>query len=220
MKSYLLVFLAICLGVPEVKAFVLPSRSMGATQRSTMELMMYAESGSVNRREIMKYVAAASFAAPFLKVDPSSAAAKEAFPGSSRIIEGYKGLTFLLENWEKETTICNTASGECVRNPDAVRSYLGLRSTKHPLFGIEKVFVKGNSYLPDLDNADAYTEACENYQSVASLANSMAYTSVFGEYNPGGGKDMIEKYLEESKKYTIQATDSLAQIIKALELEM
>ena len=33
-----------------------------------------------------------------------------------------------------------------------------------------------------------------------AMSNSMAFISQFGEYNPGGGKDEVLKYLEESKK--------------------
>tara|TARA_B100000524_G_scaffold246963_1_gene132640 strand:+ start:67 stop:210 length:144 start_codon:yes stop_codon:yes gene_type:complete len=30
--------------------------------------------------------------------------------------------------------------------------------------------------------------------------NELAYTSSFGEYNPGGGKDQIAKYLELARE--------------------
>ena len=39
-----------------------------------------------------------------------------------------------------------------------------------------------------------------------------------GEYNPGGGKDEVLKYLEEAKKQVILARGALEKIIKALEL--
>lgn len=50
-----------------------------------------------------------------------------------RLVEGYTRLNYLLDNFDRETTLCNP---ECKRNPDVVRSYLGLRSTKDPLFQV------------------------------------------------------------------------------------
>lgn len=47
-----------------------------------------------------------------------------------------------MANWEKETTVCRENGGECKRDADPVRKYLGLRSTTDPLFQIEKVFGK------------------------------------------------------------------------------
>ena len=49
---------------------------------------------------------------------------------------------YLLANREKETTVCRENGGECKRDADPVRKYLGLRSTTDPLFQIEKVFGK------------------------------------------------------------------------------
>jgi len=139
-------------------------------------------------------------------------AAAEAFPGATRIQQGYAGLTYLLENWEKETTACD-ANGECRKDPDKVRKYLGLRSTKDPLFQIEKVLDKGQNYI-DPDDLDEYIGAVEEYIGTTSMANSMAYTSSFGEYNPGGGKDAVEKYLEESRKQVKAAYKALGTVGK------
>eukprot|EP00968_Pinguiococcus_pyrenoidosus_P026836 scaffold7340_cov266-Pinguiococcus_pyrenoidosus.AAC.2 len=52
----------------------------------------------------------------------------------SRLKKGIDGLNYLLDNWVKETTVCNP---ECNRSPDSVRFYLGRRSTEHPLYKIE-----------------------------------------------------------------------------------
>ena len=59
-----------------------------------------------------------------------------------RIKKGYENIQYLLNNWEKETTVCRENGGECKRDADAARRYLGLRSTTDPLFQIEKVFAK------------------------------------------------------------------------------
>ena len=58
----------------------------------------------------------------------------------ARIRTGYDNIQYLLNNWEKETTVCRENGGECKRDANAVRAYLGLRSTTDPLFQIEKVF--------------------------------------------------------------------------------
>jgi hypothetical protein len=48
-------------------------------------------------------------------------------------------------------------------------------------------------------------------------SNSMAFISQFGEYNPGGGKDQVLKYLNESETQVLLAKKSLKTIIDALE---
>lgn len=113
--------------------------------------------------------------------------------------------------------MCNAAK-ECERRPDNVRRYLGLRSTTDPLFNIERVLDKAQAYIDDPDDLETFVDASELFQSTKSMANSMAYTSSFGEYNPGGGKDQVEKYLEESRKQVIVAKDSLSKIADILKL--
>jgi hypothetical protein len=41
----------------------------------------------------------------------------------------------------------------------------------------------------------------------------MAFISQFGEYNPGGGKDEVLKYLNESQKQVILAEKALKTIL-------
>ena len=77
---------------------------------------------------------------------------------------------------------------------------MGLRSTTDPLFQIEKVFDKIKYMDIDPDNLEGIFEASEEWNTAVNMSNSMAFISQFGEYNPGGGKDEVLKYLEESKK--------------------
>jgi hypothetical protein len=70
----------------------------------------------------------------------------------------------------------------------------------------------------DID-LEAFFEAAEDWNSAMALSNSMAFISQFGEYNPGGGKDSVLKYLNESKKAVIQAQGSLKRIMVALDLK-
>ena len=77
---------------------------------------------------------------------------------------------------------------------------MGLRSTTDPLFQIEKVFDKIKYMDIDPDYLEGIFEAAEEWNTAVNMSNSMAFISQFGEYNPGGGKDEVLKYLEESKK--------------------
>jgi hypothetical protein len=131
-----------------------------------------------------------------------------------RIKVGYKNIQYLLENWEKETTVCRENGGECKRDADAVRRYLGLRSTTDPLFQIEKVFAKVK-YMEDIDveKLEQFFEATEDWNTAMNMSNSMAFISQFGEYNPGGGKDEVLKYLNEAEKQVILAEKALKVIL-------
>lgn len=148
---------------------------------------------------------------------PSPASARLQGPASkeeiARVKKGYEGLEYLLANFDKETTKCTP---ECNRNPDAVRSYMGLRSMEHPLYQVEKVLAKGQDNIEDVDDLEEYITACENYSSAISESNAMAYTSSFGEYNPGGGKDAVEKYLELARTQVVYARDNLKVILAKL----
>ena len=131
-----------------------------------------------------------------------------------RIKVGYENIQYLLNNWEKETTVCRENGGECKRDADAVRRYLGLRSTTDPLFQIEKVFAKVK-YMDDIDvdNLEQFFEATEDWNTAMNMSNSMAFISQFGEYNPGGGKDEVLKYLNEAEKQVVLAEKALKVIL-------
>jgi Ca2+ transporting ATPase len=43
----------------------------------------------------------------------------------------------------------------------------------------------------------------------------MAYTSSFGEYNPGGGKDAVEKYLLIAKEQVAAAVFTVVTVVTA-----
>jgi len=94
----------------------------------------------------------------------------------------YEGIVYLLNNFEQETTVCRENGGECKRDADAVRKYLGLRSTTDPLFQIEKVFSKVKYMDIDPDNLEAFFEATEDYNTAMNMSNSMAFISQFGEF--------------------------------------
>ncbi len=110
--------------------------------------------------------------------------------------------------------MCRENGGECKRDADAVRRYLGLRSTTDPLFQIEKVFAKVK-YMDDIDvdKLEQFFEATENWNTAMNMSNSMAFISQFGEYNPGGGKDEVLKYLNEAEIQVNLAEKALKTIL-------
>lgn len=172
----------------------------------------------MTRRGILQSTAAASFVS---LITPTVAFAGGVPPTKEelqRIKTGYENIEYLLANYEAETTVCRENGGECKRDADPVRKYLGLRSTKDPLFQIEKVFNKVKYMDIDPDQIEAFFEAAEEWNSAVNMSNSMAFISQFGEYNPGGGKDEVLKYLEEARKQVITAKGALKKIIDALGL--
>jgi len=70
----------------------------------------------------------------------------------------------------------------------------------------------------DPDNIETFFEATEEWNTAVNMSNSMAFISQFAEYNPGGGKDEVLKYLEESKRQVVLAISALEKIMKAVEI--
>jgi len=145
----------------------------------------------------------------------SDAQAKSFKETGEKIKQGYKNLCYLLANWDEETT--NQSDGS--RKPDAVRSYLGLRSTEDPLFNLDKVLTQVTDQVnPDM--ADDFSEAIDVWSSTVAEANSAAFVSSFGEFNPGGGADQVLKFLEKSKASVVKCKGVLEKIGKALNLDL
>lgn len=71
----------------------------------------------------------------------------------ANILRGYQRLNYLLDNWEKETTVCNTSNDNpylgCDRSPLKVMDYLGFKSTEDPLFKADKVLLRLQSLVPE-----------------------------------------------------------------------
>ena len=53
--------------------------------------------------------------------------------------------------------------------------------------------------------------------SAMAMSNSMAFISQFGEYNPGGGKDEVLKYLNEAETQVKLAEKAMAKVIDCVE---
>ena len=138
------------------------------------------------------------------------------------LVKGYKRLQYLLDNWDKETTICGRTDNPyigCERTPEKVMVYLGFKSMNDPLFRADKAMFRLQKYV-DSDLEVDYIEAVELFSEKAEEASNTAFISSWGEANPGGGKDRVEMFIERSKKQVETAKDSLGTAIKLLGLEI
>jgi len=152
----------------------------------------------------------ASPPAAFASLDPND---------MSRFNKALEGVNFLLANWEQETQECTTSgNGICLDSPDKVRYYFGLRTTDHPLFQLDKLYAKAQDKLPDDADFEQWIEATEGLASQIAKINELAYTSSFGEYNPGGGKEQVRKYLLLCKEQVEKSQESLQTIVRLLKL--
>jgi len=55
---------------------------------------------------------------------------------------------------------------------------------------------------------------CRN--TAMNMTNSMSFISQFAEYNPGGGKDEVLKYLNEAQTQVILAEKALKTILDCI----
>lgn len=148
-------------------------------------------------------------------------------PIKKKIALGYKRLTYLIDNWEKETTVCNSGGQDnpyigCDRKPDKVMEYLGYKNMNDPLFRADKTLIRLQNLIPSQDSeAQAeYQDALDTWVEKSEEGSGMAYLSSWGEANPGGGKDRVALFIERSKKDVIEARDSLATVMRLLDIRV
>lgn len=117
-----------------------------------------------------------------------------------RLAFGYQRLDYLLQNWEKETTVCikgcqsKTYEGcGCQRDPIIVQSYMGYKSMDDPLFRAGDLMLRASSLVESDSDFEKFTIAMEKWNNQADDGNVMAYVSSWGEANPGGGQDEIAR---------------------------
>lgn len=172
---------------------------------------------AIARREA--FSTAAALGALGIVSAPRAAVASMDPNDMSRFKKALDGVNFLLNNWEVETQDCTTGGeGVCVDSPDKVRYYFGLRTTDHPLFQLDKLYQKAQARLPDDVDFEAWIDATESLASQIAKINELAYTSSFGEYNPGGGKEQVRKYLLLCKEQVEASKKSLETIVTLLKV--
>ena len=139
-----------------------------------------------------------------------------------RLAYGYQRLEYLLNNWEKETTVCIRGckggydNCGCTRDPIIVQSYMGYKSMNDPLFKAGDLMLRASSMVKSDADFERYNAAMDKWTEKADAGNVMAYVSSWGEANPGGGQDEIARYLEKSRKEVVQSANLLKTIMDIL----
>ena len=123
---------------------------------STPKTPVTSLNAQLSRRNLVQFGVATVVASITLPQAATAASNTPTPEELNRIRDGYKGLVYLLDNFDQETTVCRENGGECKRDADPVRKYLGLRSTTDPLFQIEKVFAKVKNMDMDPDKLDDF----------------------------------------------------------------
>jgi hypothetical protein len=205
-------------------AFALSS-AQNAKRPSRVRLFAHGdEQNSVSRRNWLVAASSSGLAVlctTFTTPLPAFAVSQEE-TDKANIVKGYKNLQYLLDNWEKETTVCKTGGDNdgkrCERTPIKVMEYMGYKSTENPLFKADKAMKRLYPLAP-ADRDDEFLNAIEQYAENAEEASGMAYISSWGEANPGGGKDRVALFIERARNNVVASRDSLATVISILGLK-
>jgi hypothetical protein len=177
---------------------------------------------TTTRRESIQQSLRTVFGLMSISLPANAASSSQAEKDKEKIVKGYKRLNYLLDNWEKETTVCRRQDNPylgCDRNPEKVMEYLGFKSMDDPLFRADKTLIRLQSLVPDESSAK-YQDAVDIWLEKAEEGSGLAYVSSWGESNPGGGKDRVELFIERSRKDVIEARDVLGTVITILGLNV
>lgn len=156
----------------------------------------------------------------------------------SKLQKGHARVQYLLKHWDDITSVCNkgvmsdlerkqvirTEGGGgtgnfCQKDPLKVQDFLGYKSTTDPLFKADKLMVNAGP-LVDPNDFEDYLDLVEKYREKADQGAMMAYTSSWGEANPGGGKEVIDEYLDRTKDEVVETEKILRKILGFLKLEV
>jgi len=178
------------------------------------------------RRHLLSAVpaAAAALSLSQLSAPATAAAGVPTQQELGRLAQGYSRLQYLLQNWEKLTTVCIKGcvgapeQCGCIRDPVIVQSYMGFKSMEDPLFKADQLMIRAQQLVASDKDLDAYTDAVDRWTRKCDAANVMAYTSSWGEANPGGGKSEVERYLAKSRKEVVESAEILKTIMDLLDI--
>ena len=87
-----------------------------------------------------------------------------------------------------------------------------------PCLQVDKLLSKAQNKLPDDVDIEEWIAAVEGLNSAIAKVNELSYTASFGEYNPGGGKGQVRKYLLLAKEQIVVTKDTLDTMIKLLKV--
>jgi hypothetical protein len=154
-----------------------------------------------------------------------------------RLQKGHARVQYLLQNWDSITKVCGTSimsdterkqvirteggggTDQCSRTPLRVQDYMGYKSTNDPLFKAEKLLVRAGP-LVDPSDFENYLNAVETYKEKSDQTALLAYTSSWGEANPNGGKEVIEDYLQQTKRQVEESEQLLRKCLQYLKLDI
>eukprot|EP00419_Tripos_fusus_P024432 CAMPEP_0172714912 /NCGR_PEP_ID=MMETSP1074-20121228/67244_1 /TAXON_ID=2916 /ORGANISM="Ceratium fusus, Strain PA161109" /LENGTH=248 /DNA_ID=CAMNT_0013539439 /DNA_START=89 /DNA_END=835 /DNA_ORIENTATION=- len=211
-----------------VTGFVAPPQRQMAGASSTKSRL------STNSR---RFVVQGLLTATLLAEPTNNALAAQTKPVTKddlqRLSSGYKDLVYMMDNWNTVTRDCRfvgerrqealqsgvLSPNKCKANPDEVRKYFGMRALDEKLFNTKQLFIDIEAQdLVAKKDGDRYSDAVEDFETHKRQASEWAYTSSWGDANPGGGRDKVEDYLLRSKAEAALATKSLGIIIDVLNL--
>jgi hypothetical protein len=225
----LLLFAILLVGIKVSVGFLATSKTVfdGFSTTRGFHSTCQAHSNVGRRDFFVKSAILSSATAAALLTFPTGSLAKGSAEAEdkAKILQGYQRLTYLLDNWDKETTFCGTKvdpySGKqiCEKSPLVIQEYMGYRSINDPLFKADKTLRRLESLVPP-DKETDFLDALEKWQITADEASGMAYTSSWaGPQNPNGGDDAIDFYLDRAKQQVVDARKILAQVIDILDLK-
>jgi len=146
----------------------------------------------------------------------------------NKLKTGYERLTYLLDNWDRLTTVCDNSKTDpftgktvCVQSPLVVSEYMGYKSMADPLFKADKTMKRLDKagQVPEARSGEFF-DAAETWQQTADEAQGMAYTSSWAGPENGGGDDNIASYLERAKKQVVDARKSLGTVVEILQVQI
>jgi len=176
--------------------------------------------------QFLTTVAAASASSFFVTPPNAWAKTSEVDEDKNKLKKGYERLTYLLDNWDRLTTVCDNSktdpfSGKtvCFQSPLVVSEYMGYKSMADPLFKADKTMKRLDKagQVPEARSVE-FLDAAETWQQTADEAQGMAYTSSWAGPENGGGDENIAMYLDRAKKQVTDARKSLGTIIEILQV--
>ena len=215
--------------------------TIAATASTSTSTSTTTTTTTTSRREALRRAGLATFlGCGAAALQPRAAVAAGGVPDEKELQKlqvGYSRVQYLLSNWDYVTSKCGSSlgagagseskqvvrtdgggGGACERDPIRVQEFIGYRSMNDPLFKADKLMMRALPLVAD-DKVEAYQEAMEKFREKADDAAGLAFTSSWGEANPGGGKDVVDAYLERTKVYVVDVESSLKAVLKCLDLK-
>lgn len=171
---------------------------------------------------------------PLLSAPSAVAAALPSRDELSRLSAGLARVDYLLNNWDRLTTVCGGVSAggsledaqvmrtqnqnSCYKTPLKVQKYIGASSTMDPLFRADKLMIKATPLVSD-EGQEEYGDAVDSYIAKQQMSSTMAYTSSWsGIENPNGSVEQIEENLREAKSEVLATQAALRTVVRLLGL--